>query len=128
MRSRKSSFDVSEVIEILKKSRLTKSDMLSIEKPMALHIVNEQKRVVPRKTRATMLSIKQHIFSASARLVVDHIGPSTDYAPYIEYGVASKPNYPIQPFVRPSIKNESRIALIGGLAFGEVLRKKIGRT
>ena len=120
--------DNREVLAALKKGRLNEGDMLSIEKPMALHIVNNQRTVVPKDTHATELSIGQHIQESSAVRVVDHVGPETDYSPWIEFGVASKPNYPIQPFVRPSIKNTSVISRIGSLAFKKVIMRKHGRT
>jgi len=122
-----SSVDASEAIAALKHGKLTEGDMLDIEKPIALTIVNKQTELVPVKSGATKLSIKQHIQSSSKDKVVDHIGPETDYSPFIELGVVSKPNYPIQPFVRPSVfGNESVIGKVAGAAFKSKVKEKYG--
>ena len=118
--------DDREVIALLKKG-LTSGEMLSIEKPMALTVINKQRVLVPKKTGATRDSVQPDIQTATASEVVDHIGPSTDYAPSIEFGVTSKPNYPIQPFVRPSVNgNEKSIINVAQAAFKKLVGQKYG--
>jgi hypothetical protein len=61
---------------------------------------------VPVDTSATQNSVKSHIEEASNTQVTDEIGPETVYAPNIEYGRKDQPNYPIQPFVRPTVEED----------------------
>jgi len=118
--------DDRQVMAFLKKG-LTVGDMLGIEKPMALTVVNRQRSLVPVDTAATKTSIKPDIQTATATKVEDHIGPSTDYAPYIEFGVTSKPNYPIQPFVRPSVNGYERVIKnVANAAFKKLIGQKYG--
>ena len=96
--------DTKEIFAFFKKANLTEQDMLNIEKPGGLTVINSQRAIVPvGETAATITGIISEIQSASDTLVVDDVGPQTDYSEYIEFGVISKPNYPIQPFVRPSV-------------------------
>ena len=121
-------FDTREFEAAIKRGRFTRSDMLDLEKPVALTVVNKQREKVPVDTGATRASIGQHIQKATETEVVDHIGPETDYAPYIELGVISKPNYPIQPFVRPSVfGNENNINRAATEAFKMKISEKYGR-
>lgn len=119
---------VAEVKVFLKGASLTEQEMLSIEKPGALTIVNNQRQLVPVDTGATKLSIRPHIQESSATKVVDLIGPETNYSRFIEFGVISKPNYPIQPFVRPSAfgPNEDKVNKAIETAFATVVKKKHG--
>ena len=43
--------------------------------------------------------------SISHQVLADHakVGTNVDYAPYPEFGVASKPSYPKQPYLRPAL-------------------------
>jgi len=110
--------DTKQVDRILSDALLTSDDLLDIEKPGALVIVNKQRELVPVDTSLTKNTIQPHIQTANALEVEDDIGPETAYAPYIEFGVASKPNYPIQPFVRPSaFGNENNITRAITFAF-----------
>ena len=114
--------DDRQVMRAFKKGLLSVGDMLDIEKPVALTIVNKQRLLVPTDTFATKNSISPHIQKATKTMVIDHVGPETDYAPAIEHGIAAKPNYPIQPFVRPSaFGNERNIINVAMTAF----RRKI---
>lgn len=119
---------VADVKIFLKGASFTEEEMLSIEKPGALTLVNTQRTLVPKDTHATELSISQHIQESSAVRVVDLIGPETDYSTYIEFGVASKPNYPIQPFVRPSAfgPNRTKVEKAIETAFAAMVKKKHG--
>lgn len=122
-----SSVDISMALNAFKKGSLTRNDMLDIEKPVALTIVNKQREKVPVDTGETRASIGQHIQSATSEEVIDHIGPETDYAPFIELGIPSKPNYPIQPFIRPSVNgNENNINRVANVAFEAKIREKYG--
>ena len=116
-----------EVIAALKKGMLSVGDMLSIAKPINLTVVNKQRQDVPVDTAATKNSVQPDIQDATTERVVTHIGPSTTYAPSIEFGVTSKPNYPIQPFVRPSINgNEKAILKVAEAAFKATIKKIYG--
>lgn len=126
--SGKTKIDTSEVAAFIKKAELTERDMLTIEKPAALTIINQQRQLVPVDTGATKLSIGSQIIVSTAKLVTDHIGPSTLYAPFIEFGVISKPNYPMQPFVRPSVmgRGVSLVVRVADTAFKKILQRKHG--
>ena len=118
-------FDASDVLRALSNGVLDANDLLDIEKPGALEIVNVQRRLVPVDTSETKNSIQQHIQEASGERVVDDIGPETIYAPAIEFGVTSKPNYPIQPFVRPSaFGNEGNVERSISMAFVAKIKAK----
>lgn len=119
--------DARQALRFFNTAALTGADLLEIEKAPALVIVNSQRQDVPVDTSATKNSIMQHVQSASSGQVIDHIGPETDYAPYIELGVASKPNYPIQPFVRPSVfGKEAQIAKAAATVFVMKAKQKHG--
>lgn len=76
--------------------------LLQVEGAGAKVLVNGMRMRVPVDTAATKLSVMSHIVEHSDVLVIDDVGPETDYAPAIEFGIPEKPNYPIQPFVRPT--------------------------
>lgn len=121
------SVDISQALKAFTDGALTKNDLLDIEKPVALTIVNKQRELVPVDTAATKNSVSPHIQSASDKEVIDHVGPETDYAPFIELGVTSKPNYPIQPFIRPSVfGNERNIQNVASAAFEAKVKEKYG--
>ena len=121
-----SSSDTSELSALTKRAKMSKSDMLNIEKPAGLTIVNNQRTLVPKDTAATMLSIHSEVITATANVVTAQIGPTTIYAPAIEFGIPSKPNYPIQPFVRPSIFGAMGKAVVkaAATAFNSIVRKR----
>jgi len=105
--------------------RLTKDDMLDIEKPGAMVLRNGIVMRVPKDTSATANSTRQHIIEASSKRVVDDVGPETDYAPYIEYGVRTKPNYPIQPYIRPTVSEDgSTVIKVISTAYGRKIADK----
>jgi hypothetical protein len=91
-----------EVREMLGRFRLTRKNMLDIAMPTALTIVNSQRTLVPKDTHDTENSVQPAVIAATKDLVTVQIGPSTEYSEYIEFGTTN-PNYPIQPFVRPSV-------------------------
>jgi len=102
--------DISGLQNALKKIELSESDMINLVGAGSYVIVNRQRQLVPVDTAATKDSIKSHIIESSKTRVEDEVGPETNYAPNIEYGRKDMPNYPIQPFIRPSIEgNEANI-------------------
>lgn len=98
--------DDSGLQKSLKNIKLNVNDLLSIEGAGARVQINGQRMRVPVDTSATQNSIKSHIEEANDKQVVDEIGPETVYAPNIEYGRKDQPNYPIQPFVRPTVEED----------------------
>lgn len=116
--------DTKEFIKAMKGLKLSKTDMLVIEKPGALVNVNQQRALVPVDTALTKNSIGQHIEEATRMRVVDEIGPETDYSPSIEYGIDSKPGYPMQPFVRPSAQNAVLLFKAISAAFGKIVERR----
>ena len=77
---------------------------------------------VPVDTAATKTSVDSHIIESSNVRVVDDVGPETIYAPNIEYGIQDKPNYPIQPFVRPTaFEDLAKIVSAIGYSFGQLV-------
>lgn len=95
--------DDSKFKAALKAIELNANELLQIEGAGAYTLVNGMRMRVPKDTHATENSIKSHIAVTTDTYVEDEVGPETTYAPYIEYGVKSKPNYPIQPFIRPTV-------------------------
>ena len=48
-------------------------------------------------------------------------GTNMEYAPYVEFGLKSNPNYPIQPYLRPALKdNKANIK--------KICIKELGKT
>lgn len=114
--------DNKEMSAALKLIDFNANDLLQIEGAGAYTLVNGMRRRVPVDTSATKNSIMPHIESADENQVIDEVGPETDYAPFIEYGVASKPNYPIQPFVRPAAQEDmGKVVSAIGHAFGQMV-------
>jgi len=102
--------DISGLQNALNKIKLSESDMINLIGAGSYVIINKQRQLVPVLTAATKTSIKSHIIESSETKVEDEVGPETNYAPNIEYGRKDLPNYPIQPFIRPSIEgNEANI-------------------
>jgi len=118
--------DASQLERALNNIDLTADDLLQIEGAGAAVVAGNQKLDVPVDTAATRNSIKSHIVTSTRTRIEDDIGPETDYAPYIEYGVASKPNYPIQPFVVPSATGMKRRDCQSAIstAFGQTVVSK----
>jgi hypothetical protein len=94
--------DITDFMKKMEKARFTKQEMADVLGAGAAVIKTTQKLLCPWKTGATRTSIIEH----EVKNGLD-IGPSTDYAPYIEYGTMN-PNYPIQPFVVPSGSGQSK--------------------
>jgi HK97 gp10 family phage protein len=94
--------DASEFLKAMEKAEFTNQEVMDILGAGAAVVKTTQKLLVPVDTGATRASIIEHFGENE----VD-IGPSTEYAPYIEYGT-SNPNYPVQPFVVPSATGRSK--------------------
>ena len=93
--------DLGQLKSLLKKAAITDQEAFNIIGAGAAYVTTVQKVLCPVSTGATRASIQQHYKKDGAVFSVE-VGPSTDYAVYIEYGLVSNPNYPIQPFVVPS--------------------------
>jgi hypothetical protein len=118
----KTEVNIKDLEKALRAISFGAGDLLQLEGAGAFTLVNGMRRRVPVDTSATQNSIKSHVVSATAQQVVDDVGPETAYAPYIEYGVHSKPNYPIQPFVRPTAQQDfEKVLRAIGVAFGAML-------
>lgn len=114
--------DDSKFQKALKDITINANELLQIEGAGAYTLVNGMRMRVPVDTADTKNSIMPHIVTATDTLVVDEVGPETDYAPNIEYGIKSKPNYPVQPFVRPTaLEDFQKVIKAIGTAFGQFI-------
>jgi len=100
------SVDPSQLKAALLEVKLNSPMLLQVEGAGAKVLVNGMRMRVPVDTAATKNSIMSHLVEYSDIIVVDDVGPETEYAPSIEYGIEEKPNYPIQPFIRPTATND----------------------
>lgn len=117
--------DSSSLTKAFGEISLNAQDLLQIEKPGAHVLINGMRTRVPVDTAATQNSIQSHITEATDQRVVDEVGPETEYAPFIEDGVESKPNYPAQPFVRPTVFEDGRKVLNAiGVAFARMVEAR----
>ena len=96
--------NLNDFMRAMDKAEFTGQEIKEILTAGAAVVITTQKILVPKDTRATQLSV--HMEEGENNHTV-RVGPSTDYAPYIEYGT-SNPNYPIQPFVVPSGTGKSK--------------------
>ncbi len=114
--------DYSSLASALKAVNFNANDLLQVEGAGAYVLVNGMRQRVAVDTAATKNSVKPHITEATNTRVIDEVGPETSYAPYIEYGVQSKPNYPVQPFVRPTAQEDLvKVVKAIGTTFGSIL-------
>lgn len=119
--------DDREVQRALDAHDMSVDDMLAIEFPIAATIINKARIIVPKKTTATEKSIGQHIQIATKTRVLDYVGSETPYSKYIEFGVPSRPNYPIQPFMRPASLGNIPAITAAAIASVKLFLKKAGR-
>jgi len=115
-------FDDREVQAAFKRMTLNVDDMRNIMDDMATVVTEVQNRLVPVDEGETRDSIDSYIQLATATEIVSHVGPTTKYSPTIEFGDPTRPQYPKQPFVRPSIFG--REAAVTNAA-NEALRKRV---
>lgn len=118
--------DASDFEAAARRAISNKNDMLQIAGAGSYVIINKQKSLVPVDTAATKTSIRSHITSATNTHVEDEVGPETEYAPVIEYGRKDMPNYPIQPFIRPSAYGKPLKDTLAAIAreFGNIVVSK----
>ena len=114
----KADFDVdtSKLKQAAKNAVLTADDLLEIGYTGSAVVKQSQVTKVPVDTGATRSSINDHIATSTRTYFEDDIGPETEYAPNIEYGRKDMPNYPIQPFVRPSAHGQNRADALNAIA------------
>jgi len=114
----KSGFDVdtSKLMRATKNAELTADDLKDIGFAGSAVVKANQVIDVPKDTHATELSIRDHIITSTRTRFEDDIGPETEYAPNIEFGRKDMPNYPIQPFVRPSAHGKNRADALNAIA------------
>lgn len=86
----------------IRRAATTRRELTDFQDYGARELISIMKRLVPVDEGTTRDSISSHIIVASDESVSNEVGPETPYAEYIEFGIASRPNYPIQPFVRPA--------------------------
>lgn len=114
--------DTKSLEKALKDIELDTSVLLQVEGAGAKVLVNGMRMRVPVKTGATKNSIMSHLVEYSATRVVDDVGPETNYAPDIEYGISSKPSYPIQPFIRPTAMQDfDKVVRAIGFSFAKLV-------
>jgi len=100
-------------------------DLLQVEGAGAYVLINGERLRVPKDTHATENSIKSHIIEATEDRVVNEVGPETNYSIWIEFGVQSRPNYPAQPFIRPTVAEDGSMILNAmSYAFGETVKSR----
>lgn len=117
------SVDTKGIRDALKKIELYRDDLIFIEGAGSYPLVNGMRRLVPVDTGATKLSIRSHLVEFTDERIVDDIGPDTEYAFYIEYGIEDEPNYPIQPFIRPAVKKAfPTVIRVIGYALAEIIQ------
>ena len=124
----KTTVDISEFLAFVGKAALTGSDLLKIEKPGALTILNTQRMLVPVDKGTLKLSINTQVQSSNSRETISHTGPNTVYAAAVEFGRPDLPNYPIQPYVRPSgmVAGARSVIKTMEAAFTILFRRKVG--
>lgn len=121
----KSTCDDSSLQKALQNVKLTSNELLQIEGAGAYILINRQRILCPWLTGATRTSIRSHYTEISPNRITDEIGPETNYAPNIEYGIKDKPNYPKQPFVRPAaVEGLREVISVIGTTTGEVIKRR----
>lgn len=119
------SVDSSKFLSALKDIEMNANELLQVEGAGAYTLINGMRMRVPVATSATKNSIQSHLTTVTNTLIVDEVGPETDYAPNIEYGHRKKDNYPAQPFIRPTaISDLPKVISAIGTAFGIFLVNK----
>lgn len=118
----KMTVDTSGIKDALKDVKLYRDDLIFIEGAGAYTLVNGMRRRVPVDTAATKASIRSHLIEFTDKQVVDDVGPETEYAEAIEYGIPKRPNYPMQPFVRPTaFEDFAKVIRAIGYSFAEII-------
>lgn len=89
--------DTKQFEKAMRDAKMGKRDTKRVLQAGAKTVANKQRELVPVDEGDTKRSIQ--VFDVGDHL---EVGPTTPYAPVIEYGDPTRPGYPIQPFVRPS--------------------------
>ena len=133
----------------LKKINLNKQDLLDIEGNGARVLINGERMRVPKDLLATTNSIDSHIIEADDNHVIDDVGPSTTYAPYLEYGTGiyaeggkgrktpwvyfsnklghfvTTSGMRAQPFIRPTVAEDAdKVQAAVSAAFGAIVEER----
>ena len=98
--------DITDFMNAMEKARFSSQEIVDIAGAGSAVVKTTQKILCPVDTGATRASVIEY-WKKGATFAEIKIGPSTTYAPYIEYGT-SNPNYPVQPFIVPSATGKSR--------------------
>ena len=116
--------DLKEFEKAIENMKFTSSELMHVAGSGSAVIKTTQKILVPVDTGATRASILED-FNPGDTVVEVEIGPRTEYSPYIEFGT-SNPNYPIQPFVRPSVfgRNKMKVLKAVSNAFVQLVMEK----
>ena len=80
------SVDLSQFNARIKQAHLNKQDLLDVEGPGALVLINGIRSRIPVDTAAAKTSVNQHIIESTDTKLVDDVGPEVEYGPYVEYG------------------------------------------
>ena len=116
--------DLKEFEKAIENMTFTSSELMHVAGAGSAVIKTVQKLLVPVDTGDTRTSILED-FNPGDTVVEVEIGPRTEYSPYIEFGT-SNPNYPIQPFVRPSVfgRNKTKVLKAVSNAFVQLVMEK----
>ena len=106
--------DTSDFDRAMNAMKISSGELMHIAGAGSAVMKTTQKLLCPVDTGATRLSILEEFFPGD-RVADIEVGPRTDYSPYIEFGT-SNPNYPIQPFVRPSAFGTSKVNVLKAVA------------
>jgi hypothetical protein len=101
--------DLGGFLSAIARIRPNPTVMADLEGDGARLLIQLMKDKVPVDSGDTRDSISSHIQKLSSTEIVNDVGPETSYSSYIEYGITSRPAYPIQPFVRPAAAEHERI-------------------
>ena len=80
------SVDLSQFNARIKQAHLNKQDLLDVEGPGALVLINGIRSRIPVDTAAAKTSVNQHIIESTDTTLIDDVGPEVEYGPYLEYG------------------------------------------
>ena len=106
--------DTSAFDRAINAMKISSSELMHIAGAGSAVMKTTQKILVPTDTHDTQNSILEE-FNPGDKIVDIEVGPRTDYSPYIEFGTTN-PNYPIQPFVRPSAFGKNKVNVLRAVA------------
>ena len=119
------SIDTKGLKNALKDVKLSANEFASVGMAGGYVLVNGMRMRVPVDTSATRNSIRPDVVKQDADKVVVEVGPRTEYAPHIEYGIPSRPSYPMQPFIRPTAtQDREKVLRSVSAVFGSLVNSK----